>query len=71
MRADCVIRFFGINQPLDGQIQRVRAVERENKMLGPLPIEETAEPTPALENKRTGLDGFIVRAAPGWPSSVA
>jgi hypothetical protein len=37
-----------VDQPLNRQVEAVRAIEREDKILGPLAMEKAIEPNPAF-----------------------
>jgi len=40
--ADCVGMLAGVDQALDGEVERIGAIEREDKMIGIFAVEKSA-----------------------------
>ncbi len=54
-----------IDQPFDGEVQGVRAVEREDEVLGFFPVKQRVQTPPAVGQDGAGFDRLGVRAAAG------
>lgn len=63
--ADGVTLAIGIDESLDGQVQRVGAIEGEDKMLASLAVEKSAQAPAAFAEQFPGFDGLAISPASG------
>ena len=70
VRADAVGRGFGMlasveDEAFDGEVEGLRAVEREDEMVGVFAIEKLVEGDAAGADQLASFDGFVIGAAAG------
>ena len=70
LRADRMTFDVRMEKPLDGQVQGIGAIERENKMVAVFTMEKPVEPAAAFGEQRAGLDGLAIRAAAGAGAEI-